>query len=166
MKKIIHIIYIISLLVLGHESCFGYSSLDLDEDEFCYHRALCDGTPLIQSVISNDKKGARDLILAGADVNAVVVKYGAQMTALTFAIEKNNIEIVKDLVLAGADINYILDSRGGSYNALCVAIIERNIDIIKFLISQGANVDFTEPNGCTLIGIKELFEELIKDSLN
>ncbi|KAI8715182.1 hypothetical protein NCS52_01025400 [Fusarium sp. LHS14.1] len=78
---------------------------------------------------------ARDLIKAGADVNAQGGLYGNGLYAASW---RGHLDIVRLLVEKGADVN----AQGGYYgNALQAASWRGHLDIVRLLVGEGANIN-------------------------
>jgi outer membrane protein assembly factor BamB len=84
---------------------------------------------------ANDLKTLKELIDKGIDVN---VKNHYGVTALTFAIDKNNVNAVKFLLENGADPN-LKDSFYGE-TPFGWAFYRKNATIIKSMIEHGADI--------------------------
>lgn len=118
--------FIISLLIFT----FQLSIAQSDNDTF------------FKAAKDNDINKLQELIDSGQDVNKKS-EYGA--TALTFAVEKNNMEAVKMLLKNGADPNV----RDLFYQSTPFewAFYENNAELIELMIDHGAdvNVDWLLP---------------------
>jgi ankyrin repeat protein len=87
---------------------------------------------LINSANNNDLEKVKELIKAGADVNATDWN---KETALMWSSRRGYTKIVAELLKAGADVN--LKDNGGS-TALMEATAQKHIDIVQLLKYAGA----------------------------
>jgi bla regulator protein BlaR1 len=98
------------------------------------------GRVLVEAARSGDLEAARDLVLAGADVNFAVPGDG---TALIVAARRGNPELVDLLIDNGADVNQAVRGDG---NPLIGASARGDLDIVTRLIERGANVNAYVPD--------------------
>ena len=104
---------------------------------------------------------ARDLIIAGADVNDSTMS----VSALIFAATKGNLTCLKMLIVAGADVNYAANC---GVTALHMAARGGHVDCVKALIAAGADVNrFSQHHNTVTMTAAEkghvgCLEELIK----
>ncbi len=87
------------------------------------------------------------------------------MTALAFAIEKNQIDLVDFLLERKANINLIDDK---NRNYLMVALFRNNLSIAKILIDKNIDINYVNSSGrnalhyAAFYGFKDFCFELIK----
>jgi ankyrin repeat protein len=94
----------------------------------------------------------RELIKAGADVNAV---NRISKTALIYAASENNVGCLE--VLANAkNVDFAkIDKIHNDWNALHYAVLEDSIQAVKILVNAGANPDQKDGIGRTSLVIAE-----------
>lgn len=98
-------------------------------------------TPLQWAVYDQDMAKVRQLIRAGADVNASN-KYGAN--AMQLAAEASNGDIIKLLLDAGADVD---SPNPEGQTALMLVARTGDVDTARLLIRKGATIDARESWG-------------------
>ncbi len=98
---------------------------------------------LIEAAAAGDIRQVKDLIAAGADVNA---QDRGDNTALHYATQKGHLEVVKLLVAHGADVN--AGAQAG-WTPLLAAANEGHEDIAEFLLKNQAPVDVADAAGYT-----------------
>ena len=86
---------------------------------------------------------ARDLIEAGADVNA---KDNDGFTPLSICAEKGHLDVARDLIWAGADVN-AKDNDGMTPLYMCA--LGGHLEVARALIEAGADVNAKKDNGVT-----------------
>lgn len=101
-------------------------------------------TPLHDAVLRNKLAIVRQLIDAGADVNAVRQSDGK--TPLLSAAEMNNAAVVRMLIEAGADVNYPHRSYGSALN---LAAWWNSPELAQLLIDAGADLEARDSDGKT-----------------
>jgi uncharacterized protein len=94
-------------------------------------------TPLLLATENGNAAIVERLIMAGADPNAPLTKFGD--TAIMMASRTGKVETVEVLLDRGAQVN-AKESWGGT-TALMWAVSERHSDIVKLLIDRGADVN-------------------------
>lgn len=104
---------------------------------------------LNQAIFTNDLAKVKNLISAGADINA---KSPASFTPLMTAILEGHTEIAKFLIEKGADVNAkFKDFR----TPLMFAAQKGDTEIAKLLILKGADVNAKSDQGETALSIAE-----------
>ena len=93
------------------------------------------GRALVEAANEDDLESVRELLAAGADVNAVVQGDG---TALLIAAREGHQEMVELLLQRGAEVDIPVSGDG---SALIMAAREGYRDIVRLLIDRGANVN-------------------------
>jgi ankyrin repeat protein len=116
----------------------GETALDYAQSE--RHRAIIQPFMsreyhLMSAVVKGDSKAVKDLIAAGANVNA---GYKNGVTVLIEAAKRGNAEIVKILIDAGANVT---GKDGFGFTALIRATEKGSAEIVKALIDGGAAQD-------------------------
>jgi ankyrin repeat protein len=79
---------------------------------------------------------ARDLIEAGADVNA---KDNNGFTPLCFCAKKGHLDVARALIEAGADVNAKVDNGDNGVTPLYVCAQEGHPEVARALIKAGSN---------------------------
>jgi ankyrin repeat protein len=122
-------------------------------------------TLLFLATKNGDLESVKELINAGADVDANNDEYGhgggvTGKKALMEASRKGHLEIVKELIVAGADVN-AKDSSG--FTALMFASEGGKLETIKELINNGADVNQKAPWGSSpvIIASERLYSSLM-----
>ena len=90
---------------------------------------------LLEAADEGDIDGMRELLNAGANVNARVSGDG---TALLVAAREGRMAAVQLLLARGADVNLGVEGDG---NPLIMAAREGHFEIVRLLLDKGANVD-------------------------
>lgn len=96
-------------------------------------------TLLMAATLAERADIVRELIAAGADVNAKMQQF-LTVNALDFAIGKGYADIVKILLDAGADPNW--NNQSPMSCPITTAVWHRNAKIVRMLIDAGASVKF------------------------
>lgn len=158
----------LSWFLLNSENLTTISSiLDIFIDNGCdINFASPNSTLLIHLIKKNSNKDKliinkiKLLLAKGAKINQY--SYG---TALTEAVNENNIDIVKFLVSKGADVN---STDSCDRSSLIIAIERNNLDMVKFLISNKANIYFKDisKKDCLMIALEKKNKEIINLFLN
>ncbi|MBU0728645.1 MAG: ankyrin repeat domain-containing protein [Proteobacteria bacterium] len=104
-------------------------------------------TPLMDAAYKGFPRIVELLLKAGAAVNAV---NNDMMTALFFAVQKNNKVVVGILVRNGADPN-IASNELGRATCLGFALVKGYIEIARILIESGADINASDKYGTPLI---------------
>jgi uncharacterized protein len=94
-------------------------------------------TLLMSAVMSGKTEIVRELVAAGADVNAKVVQI-FKFDALYFAVDKEYVDIVKILVDAGVSLSHYQPLE----SPLAKVIEKENIELIQILLDGGAKIVF------------------------
>lgn len=94
-------------------------------------------TPLLLATVNGNAAIVERLIMAGADPNAPLTKFGD--TAIMMASRTGKVEAVQVLLDHGAQVD-AKESWGGT-TALMWAVSERHSDVAKLLIGRGADVN-------------------------
>ena len=94
---------------------------------------------LVEAAQQDELEDVKDLIDAGADVNATVPGDGSP---LIVAARDDNAEIVEELINRGADVNLAVSGDGNPLIAAASAGAERVVDL---LLRHGATVDQVVP---------------------
>ena len=118
--------------------------------ELCKTR---DVTPLWEALIYHHEAIAKELIQAGANVNAITKVAGivCNETPIHFAISEDlSDELIDLLIEHGADINA---TSKPLQTPLVYAVQWSRLYVIKRLISCGARIDIKSTCGCTLLHI-------------
>jgi ankyrin repeat protein len=102
--------------------------------------------PLVKAAMDNDLAAIKELMSAGANVNAVDEIY--QATALSLAVSKGNLEMAQLLLWDGADVNAIT-SRG--HTALMSLSWNSTPEVARALITAGAKIDLQDEDGDTAL---------------
>ena len=103
-------------------------------------------SPVADAAMRGDAEDVRELLRAGADVNAA---QGDGMTALHWAAENGQIELADVLVFAGANLEAA--TRLGGFTPLMVASRAGHADIVRMLADAGANLEATTETGETAL---------------
>jgi ankyrin repeat protein len=91
--------------------------------------------PCLQFAIEwGDHSIIKDLIFAGANVNAAINLYNIQ-APLSAAVMKGDTELIRLLLAKGADVN---NPSARHSTALAAAVINGDINLIRFLLEEGA----------------------------
>jgi beta-lactamase regulating signal transducer with metallopeptidase domain len=93
------------------------------------------GRQLVAALQEGHTEQARELIAAGADVNAFVPGDG---TPLVIAARSGSREMVEFLIARGADVN---QAARGDGNPLIMASARGHLDIVTLLVERGADVN-------------------------
>ncbi|HEX8651084.1 MAG TPA: ankyrin repeat domain-containing protein [Pyrinomonadaceae bacterium] len=102
--------------------------------------------PLVKAAFDNDMAALKELIDAGADVNAIDELY--QASALMMAVAGGNLEMVQLLLWAGAEVN-VRNSRG---ETPLMYLSERStFEVAKALLAAGAKIDLQDKDGETAL---------------
>lgn len=109
------------------------------------------GQELMSAVQQGDLAKVKELIAAGADVNARRKDGG---TALMYALGTGRTEIARALIAAGADVN-ARDQKGAT--ALIVVSAQGRTDMVRALIAAGADVNARNAAGHTALMIVSSF---------
>ncbi len=106
------------------------------------------GTPLHQAAMQGDVDAARELIAAGADLNARESMGGSSplITAATFG----HTGVAKALIAAGADVDQ-LNNEGST--ALMTAAFFCRTEIVEALLAAGADKSIRNAGGATALDI-------------
>lgn len=111
---------------------------------------------LNQAILANDLTKVKELILAGADVNARVDGW---FTPLMTAITKGDTEIAKILIEKGADVNAVFADARTPYpesrTPLMFAAQKGNAEIARLLILKGADINAMSYQGGTALSFAE-----------
>ena len=103
-------------------------------------------SPVADAAMRGDAAGVRELLRAGADVNAA---QGDGMTALHWAAEHGQTELAGVLVFAGANLEAA--TRLGAFTPLMVASRAGRPAIARLLVDAGANLAATTETGETAL---------------
>lgn len=109
-------------------------------------------TLLILAAKASDVILVRDLIAAGADVNAITSNGG---TALMFAAIRGDTRTQMALIDAGADVNVI---GGFGWTALLVASVKGHVPAVRQLLVSGADPNLRDVYGWTPL-MRAVYEE-------
>ena len=110
-------------------------------------------TPLWIALIFDQEEIAKELIHAGANVNAILKVQGTAFdeTPIHFAISENFSDKLIDLLIEqGADINA---TSKPLQTPLVYAVQWSRLYVIRRMISCGARIDIRSTHGCTLLHI-------------
>ena len=99
-------------------------------------------TPLVIAVWENDEAAVRNLLAAGADINAV--DKSVDTTPLATAVSTGKVELARLLVYAGADPNV---RNGSGQTALMGLDDEATAELVLLLSGAGANVNLKDEAG-------------------
>jgi hypothetical protein len=102
--------------------------------------------PLVKAAMDNDMAALKQLLDAGANINATDTVYHA--SALMLAANNGNLEIVQALLWAGADVN-VTNSRGET--ALMYLSDHSTAGIVKALVAAGAKLNLQDEDGDTAL---------------
>lgn len=91
-------------------------------------------SPVADAAMKGDREGVRQLLRAGADVNAA---QGDGMTALHWAAERGDAALAEMLVYAGANVE--AETRIGHYTPLHIASRVGDPDITRMLLEAGGS---------------------------
>ena len=103
-------------------------------------------SPVADAAMRGDADEVRELLRAGADVNAA---QGDGMTALHWAAENGQLELADVLVFAGANLEAA--TRLGGFTPLMVAGRAGHAGIARLLADAGANLEATTETGETAL---------------
>jgi ankyrin repeat protein len=103
-------------------------------------------SPVADAAMRGDAEAVRELLRAGADVNAA---QGDGMTALHWAADNGQIELAGVLVFAGANLEAA--TRLGGFTPLMVASRAGHAGIVRLLADAGANLEATTETGETAL---------------
>lgn len=102
--------------------------------------------PLVKAAFDNDMAALKELIDAGADVNAMDELY--QASPLMMAVAGGNLEMVQLLLWAGAEVN----ARNSSGETPLMYLSERSTyEVAKALLTAGAKIDLQDKDGETAL---------------
>ncbi|KAH9514056.1 hypothetical protein Btru_030099 [Bulinus truncatus] len=107
-------------------------------------------TPLYKAIILNNAEIVKELLKAGADVNAKLFFHSSMITPLIKAIQVNNIHICQLL------INFLCNLHAKTedgHTGLHFAVIYRCYDICELLLKSGINVNGKSKNGITAMTV-------------
>lgn len=108
--------------------------------------------PVADAAMKGDLEAVRELLRAGADVNAA---QGDGMSALHWAAEHGDLEMAEVLVYAGAVVD--ATTRIGAYTPLHIASRGGHFSVVAALIDRGAKIDaLTDPSGSTSLHLAAL----------
>lgn len=107
--------------------------------------SIADDRVMLNAVERNDFKTASELILDGANVNAVQAD-GA--TALHWASHWNQIELANQLLDSGADVNATNEL---GFDALLIACRDSSNEMVNLLLAHGASPKTRAPSGETAL---------------
>jgi beta-lactamase regulating signal transducer with metallopeptidase domain len=94
---------------------------------------------LVEAAESGDLEDVKDLIDAGANIDAVVDGDGSPLIA---AVRANRMAVVMELLNRGADVNLAVSGDG---NPLIAAATEGAEKVVDLLLSRGAAIDLVVP---------------------
>jgi len=105
---------------------------------------------LIKATMQNDFTTVKNLIVKGADVNAMTEDglWSGSGSVLMIAAKNGNLSIVKELLAKGARVN--VKNKQGS-TALSYSSIYGHIPVVKALLDRGANIN--EKNGVCMTAL-------------
>ena len=103
-------------------------------------------SPVADAAMRGDAGEVRELLRAGADVNAA---QGDGMTALHWAAENGQLELADVLVFAGANLEAA--TRLGGFTPLMVASRAGHAGIVRLLADAGADLQATTETGETAL---------------
>ena len=101
--------------------------------------------PLADAVEHQERERIEKLLQSGADVNAVQVD---GMTALHWAVTRDDLELALKLVEAGADVNA---ANRYEVRPLSLACANGNTELVELLLKSGAGADTALPGGETVL---------------
>jgi hypothetical protein len=104
--------------------------------------AVAPETPLVNAIWEEDEAAVRNLLAAGADVNAL--DKAVDTTALAAAVSDGKTELVRLLVYAGADPNV---RNGSRQTALMGLDDDATAEIVNLLVAAGAKVNLKDEDG-------------------
>ncbi len=115
---------------------------------------------LVEAAESGDLEDVKDLIDAGANIDAVVDGDGSPLIA---AVRANRMAVVMELLNRGADVNLGVDGDG---SPLIAAARENQLAIVTELLNRGADVNFAvSGDGNPLIAAATAGAEKVVDLL-
>jgi ankyrin repeat protein len=102
--------------------------------------------PLVKAAMSDDLDAVKQLLYAGANVNAVDETY--HTTALALAVSHGNLEMVQALLWAGADAN----AKNNKGQTPLMSLSGRSTaEVVQALIKAGAKIDLQDEDGDTAL---------------
>lgn len=102
--------------------------------------------PLVKAAIDNDMAALKELLEAGANVDATDEIYHA--SALAMAVDSDNLEMVQSLLWAGADVN----ARNSLGQTALMYLNERSTsEVAEALVAAGAKLDLQDEDGDTAL---------------
>jgi hypothetical protein len=99
-------------------------------------------TPLVSAIWDEDEAAVRNLLAAGADVNAL--DKAVDTTALAAAVSDGKAELVRLLIYAGADPNV---RNGNRQTALMSLDDDATAETVNLLVAAGAKVNLKDEEG-------------------
>jgi uncharacterized protein len=103
-------------------------------------------SPVADAAMARNTASARELLRAGADVNAA---QGDGMTALHWTAQHDDAELAGMLLYAGANVR--ATTRLGGYTPLHLASKTGHVGVMKALVEAGAPVDTLTATGATAL---------------
>jgi ankyrin repeat protein len=101
---------------------------------------------VVDAAMHGDRDGVRTLLKNGEDVNTA---QGDGMTALHWAVQKDDVDLAKLLLYAGANVR--ATTRLGGYTPLLMASQLGNAAMVDTLLASGADVKATTSAGATAL---------------
>jgi ankyrin repeat protein len=102
--------------------------------------------PVADAAQQGDREGVKTLLKQAADVNGA---QGDGMTALHWAVMKNDGELVQTLLYAGANVR--ATTRIGGYTPLILAAKNGSAKVMQPLLEAGADANTKTANGTTVL---------------
>lgn len=119
------------------------------------------GQQLIEAVQHDDLEKVREVVQAGANIEARDSRY--QATPLFWAVTQQNFQIIRYLVESGADIHAVDRSNCNVFHELARLKLhfynpEKSAEILDFFVEQKVDINArSRPNGTTAIFMAALF---------
>ncbi|HEY2906671.1 MAG TPA: ankyrin repeat domain-containing protein, partial [Vicinamibacterales bacterium] len=101
---------------------------------------------VVEAAMRGDRDAVRSLLKEGDDVNSAQPD---GMTALHWAVQKNDVELAKLLLYGGANVR--ATTRIGGYTALLIASKNGQTAMIDTLLAAGADAKSATANGATAL---------------
>ncbi len=114
-------------------------------------KSKCGRTALHYAYLNNHFIVSRELIMAGADISAIVENGILRLIDGSYFIPYIDVRyILKELIKAGANVN-IINKDGNT--VLIIAVMHNDIELVKEILKAGANTYTKDSKGRTALDI-------------